>query len=506
MHDLDDALTLGDPGFDAVARFDRGGRFGRRSVDAHVSTPAEVGGRRSRRCEAHRPEPGVDSGTHDGVGRGHVCMVPRTPQPGRHYRGRVTAVPPLSPIDPAIFDPGSPAFQQNPYPVLHTLREATPLFFNERSQQWTVTRFDLVHALLRDRRLGRTYTHVASHAEMNRPAPDDRWADFHASEQHSLLNLEPPDHTRIRALLAKVFTPSSVANMRPYLDERSAQILMRAYDHEHIDLLRDYAMPYSIDVICTLLGVPTEDGPLLLKWSHAIVKMYELSTTDEQRVEANQAGRDFIDYAHSLIAAKRLKPDATLISNLVQVEEAGDRLTEAEIVSTVIVLLNAGHEATVNVHGNGMRAFLLHPDEWNRAVTGEVTSRSAVEEMTRWDAPLQLFQRFVLAPDGIEVAGQHLPFGTEIAMLFGAANRDPRRFADADRFDVGRNDAGHIGFGGGIHFCIGAPLARLELEVSLDHLRQHTIELVATPQYAPTFVLHGLTELRVRVRPTKQPK
>jgi cytochrome P450 len=166
----------------------------------------------------------------------------------------------------------------------------------------------------------------------------------------------------------------------------------------------------------------------------------------------------------------------------------------------VIVLLNAGHEATVNVHGNGMRAFLLFPDEWQRVTDATITLRSALEEMIRWDAPLQMFERWVLDRDGIEVAGHSIAFGSKIAMLFGSANRDSRRFPEADRFDAGRNDAGHIGFGGGIHFCIGAPLARLELEESLSHLCKHTIELVKEPTFAPTFVLHGLSGLHVRVR------
>jgi cytochrome P450 len=227
--------------------------------------------------------------------------------------------------------------------------------------------------------------------------------------------------------------------------------------------------------------------------------MYELSTDETQRVIANQAGHDFIEYTKALLQDKRRNPDDSLISALVQVEESGSRLSEDEIVSTVIVLLNAGHEATVNVHGNGMRAFLRHPDQWDRVLTNQVSLRSAIEEMTRWDAPLQLFERFVLDRDGIDVADVHLPFGSEIAMLFGSANRDPRRFDEADQFDVGRNDPGHIGFGGGIHFCIGAPLARLELEVSLDHLRAYDISLVQEPRFAPTFVLHGLTELRVDV-------
>jgi cytochrome P450 len=399
------------------------------------------------------------------------------------------------------FAPSDHGFQQNPYPALGAIREHTPVFFNEQSQQWMFTRFEHVHALLRDRRLGRTYTHVATHEELGRSAPDPRWSDFQASEDYSLLNLEPPDHTRIRSLLAKVFTPSSVSSMRPRLDAMSGQLLATACEQDEIDLLRDYAMPYSIDAICTLLGVPSGDGTQLLGWSHAIVKMYELSTTDEQRTAANTAGREFIAYTRALIADKRRSPDGTLVSDLVQVEEAGDRLTEDEIVSTVIVLLNAGHEATVNVHGNGMRALLLNPGEWQRVINAAVTTRSTIEEMTRWDAPLQMFERWVLDRDGIEVAGQHIPFGAEVAMLFGSANRDPRRFPDADRFDAGRNDAAHIGFGGGIHFCIGAPLARLELEASVEHLRTHTIELTHQPEFAPTFVLRGLTALNVKVRP-----
>jgi cytochrome P450 len=404
------------------------------------------------------------------------------------------------------FDPGDAVFQQNPYPSLNAIRERTPIFRSERTGQWTVTRFELVHALLRDRRLGRMYTHVGSHSEFGRSAPDlqgHNLSDFEASERHSLLNLEPPDHTRIRSLLAKVFTPSSVSALAPHLHATSARLLEHAVQRPTIDLLRDYAMPYSIDVICTLLGVPVSDGSLLLAWSHAIVKMYELSVTQAQQVQANEAARNFIDYTKELIAAKRALPDGTLISNLALVEEQGDRLTEDEIVCTVIVLLNAGHEATVNVHGNGMRAFMMFPDEWQRVCNGEVTLRSAIEEMTRWDAPLQLFERFVLSRDGIDIAGQHVPFGSEIAMLFGAANRDPRRFTDADRFDVGRNDPGHIGFGGGIHFCIGAPLARLELEISLDHLRRHHIELMEAPVYASTFVLHGLTKLQVAITPPR---
>jgi cytochrome P450 len=401
--------------------------------------------------------------------------------------------------DDPRFDPSDPAFLADPYPTLARLRERWPIFWNEAAGQWTITRYDLVHAALRDRRMGRVYTHRATHAEMGRPAPDPRWADFEASERWSLLNLEPPDHTRIRGLLTKVFTPRAVEALRPMVADEAARWLRPHAEATSFDLIADYAQPYSVSVICSMLGVPGTDARLLLDWSHAIVKMYELTTTDAQRVAANTAAREFVDYVRALIADKRRRPDDALVSQLVAVEEAGDRLTEDEIVCTTIVLLNAGHEATVNTLGNGMRAFLLHPDQWRRVTGGEVAARTAVEEMVRWDAPLQLFERFVL-DEGVEIAGQALRVGDEIAMLFGAANRDPAHFDRPDAFDAGRGDATHVGFGGGIHFCIGAPLARLELELSVAELARTMpdLEIVETPTYHPTFVIRGLTALQLR--------
>jgi cytochrome P450 len=398
----------------------------------------------------------------------------------------------------ARFDVSDPAFIADPYPVLNAIREATPVFRNPATGQWTLTRFADVQETLRDRRLGRAYTHRYTHAEVGRAEPDPRWASFHQHEQWSLLCLEPPDHTRIRRLVAKVFTPRAVAALRPAIEGFSVELLDRCAALGEFDLLTDYAMPYSVAVICSMLGVPRADTQLLLDWSHAIVKMYELSTTDEVRSAANAAAAEYIDYTKALIADKRRRPDGLLVSELVAVEDEGDVLTEDEIVSTTMVLLEAGHEATVNTLGNGTRALMLHPGEWQRVVSGEVPAKSAVEEMLRWDSPLQLFERWVLERD-VEIAGQPMAVGEEVAMLFGSAERDPRRFPDADRFDVGRNDAAHIGFGGGIHFCVGAPLARQELEVSLSGLatRFPGMQLAAEPVYHPNFVIRGLTALRV---------
>lgn len=399
----------------------------------------------------------------------------------------------------ARFDPDDPDFIADPYPILNDIREATPVFLNERTGQWMLTRFADVNATLRDRRLGRQYTHLYSHAELGRPEPDERWSAFHQHEQWSLLCLEPPDHTRIRRLVSKVFTPKAVAALRPAIERFSDELLDRCRDQGEFELLADYAQPYSVAVICSMLGVPRADTRLLLDWSHAIVKMYELSPLDDVKAAANAAASEYTEYTKALIAEKRLAPDGLLVAELAVVEDDGDRLTVDEIVSTTMVLLEAGHEATVNTLGNGMRALLKHRSEWNRVVTGEVAARTAVEEMLRWDAPLQLFERWVLEP-GVEIAGQVMEVGQEVAMLFGAAERDPRRFTDPDRFDIGRGDAAHIAFGGGIHFCVGAPLARQEIEVALAGIagRFPALQLVAEPRYQPSFVIRGLDALNVR--------
>lgn len=391
-----------------------------------------------------------------------------------------------------------PAFIADPYPALGRLREATPVFRNEQTGHWMLTRFADVHETLRDRRLGRVYHHLYTPAELGQPEPDPRWAAFHQHERWSLLSLEPPDHTRIRRLVSKVFTPRSVAALEPAVAGLSRALLDRCREMGAFDLLADYAQPFSAGVICSVLGLPRADARRLLDWSHAIVKMYELTAPDEMRARADRAAGELVDYTKALIEAKRRAPDGSLISDLVEVVDGGDRLSDDEIVSTAAVLFEAGHEAAVNTLGNGMRALLAHRGQWRRLTDGEVSSAVAVEELLRYDSPLQMFDRWVLEP-GVEIAGQAMAVGDRVAMLFGSAQRDPRRFDDPDRFDVGRGDPSHIGFGGGIHYCVGAPLARLELAVALADLvrRFPKVEMAAEPVHHPAFVIRGLTELRL---------
>jgi cytochrome P450 len=398
-----------------------------------------------------------------------------------------------------LFDPTTPEFLADPYPTLNALREETPVLRHDGLNRWFVTRHADVRACLRDRRLGRNFRHVGSDEEFRAEPLDPRWLEFWDGERWSLLWLEPPDHTRIRKLVAAAFTPRSVEAMRAPAERLANELLEPFLDHGRMDLLYDFAQPYSIGLICRLLGVPDDRHRDLLGWSHSMVKMYEFDTSEEQAEAANRAAAEFRDYVLDLIAERRRSPRDDLVTGLVEARVDGGRLSDAEVISTVIVLLNAGHEATVNTLGNGIRALMHHRDQWHRLTSGSVSAAAALEELIRYDPPLQLFERWVLA-DGVEVAGVPIPRGEKIAMLFGAANRDPRTFPDPSRFDVGRPNAGeHIGFGGGIHVCIGAPLARIELEASLRTLAERcpSLELAEEPRRIPAFVIWGLERVDV---------
>jgi cytochrome P450 len=384
--------------------------------------------------------------------------------------------------------------------MLNALREAGPVHYDERLDRYLVTRHADVRACLRDRRLGRNFRHVGTEAEFRAEPLDPRWQDFWDVERWSLLFVEPPEHTRIRKLVAAAFTPRAVEAMRAPAEQLARELLDACVERGTFDLLYDFAQPYSITLICRMLGVPTDRHRDLLDWSHRHVKMYEFDTTEEQARSAAQAAAEFRDYVLELIEERRRAPRDDMVSALVEARVDGARLADDEIVSTVVVLLNAGHEATVNTLGNGVRALLDSRGEWQRLVSGEVPASAAVEELIRFDPPLQLFERWVLE-DGVEVAGMPVPRGEVISMLFGSANRDPRVFDDADRLDVGRPNAGeHIGFGGGIHVCIGAPLARIELEASLRTLveRAPGLELVTEPARVPAFVIRGYERVEVR--------
>jgi cytochrome P450 len=349
--------------------------------------------------------------------------------------------------------------------------------------------------VLRGRSLGRVWT----------PRwPDEPMPAFALIHVNSLLENEPPVHTRLRRLIAGAFSRGHVERLRPRvtaLAERLAdQVADAGSDGSPVDLIALYAEPLPVQVIGELLGVPEADWHLLRPWSNAIVKMYEYEVSDAQRDAAEQASAEFVEYLRALVAERRLTPGDDLVSSLItETDSDGGRLSEAELVTTCTLVLNAGHEATVNVVGNGVTALLQHEDQLAALRSDAALVPTAVEELIRFDSPLQLFERTAI---GDTVIGDvTVEAGQKVAALLGAANRDPAVFASADSFDVTRVDNPHLGFGAGIHFCVGAPLARVELQTSLATLlnRFPDLALHAAPERRPEFVIRGVRSLPITI-------
>jgi cytochrome P450 len=396
------------------------------------------------------------------------------------------------------FQPQEIGFIADPYPAYDELRRAGRIHYDERTDHWLITRHADVNALLRDRRFGRTYLHRATHEEMGRPPDPELEAPFWHVVRNGMLDREPPDHTRLRSLVSKAFTPRRVAEMRDTIQTIVEGLVDDALARGEFDLLATVLEPLPVTVIAELLGIPDGDRHLLRPWSAEICLMYELNPSEEYAQRAARASVEFGDYLAHLSRARRANPGGDLISGLTQVVVEGDRLTEDELVGTCVLLLNAGHEASVNGSGNGWWALFRNPGELARLRADPGLLPSAVEELLRYDTPLQLFERWVL--EDSEVCGVQVPMGAELGLMFGSSNRDPDVFADPDRLDLGRDPNPHISFGAGIHFCLGAPLARLEMLVSFETIlrRMPDLQLLEEPEWKPTYIIRGLKALRVR--------
>jgi cytochrome P450 len=406
----------------------------------------------------------------------------------------------MAPVSGLAFDPWDPAFLADPYPAYAELRERGRVLYYEPTDQWLVPHHADVSALLRDRRLGRTYRHRFTHEDFGRTAPPPEHEPFHTLNDHGMLDLEPPDHTRIRRLVSKAFTPRTVERLKPYIEGVADTLVTRLVEQDGGDLLEEVAEPLPVAVIAEMLGVPEADRALLRPWSAAICGMYELNPTEDTAARAVRASAEFSGYLRDLIAARRTDPGDDLVSAMIAAHDADDHLTGTEMIATAALLLNAGHEATVNATVNGWWALFRNPAQLAALRADHSLIPTAVEELMRYDTPLQLFERWVL--DDIEIAGTTIPRGAEIAMLFGSANHDPAAFADPARLDLARPDNPHISFSAGIHYCLGAPLARLELTASLRTLltRAPTLALATDPARKPNFVIRGLTALEVELR------
>ncbi|TIS87040.1 cytochrome P450 [Mesorhizobium sp.] len=394
-------------------------------------------------------------------------------------------------------DPHEPAFFQNPYEAYAFMHGVSSGFFWEEFGFWCFGGFDDVNRLMRDRRFGRQ--NPAGILD-SRGIGQDRThlSAFDGIEANSMLELEPPVHTRLRTLVNRAFVSRQVERLRPRVEALANELIDR-FEPGQVDLLPAFASPLPITIIAEMLGVPVEMGPQLLDWSHKMVAMYMHGRTRETEEIANHAAQDFSDFLRGYVAERRKQPGDDLLSLLISAQEDDQKLSEDELVSSAILLLNAGHEATVHQTGNAVRTILAQGGDARRFFTSADATAATVEECLRFDAPLHMFRRY--AYEQIEVApGILVRPGETIGLLLGMANHDPVAFAEPLAFRPDRADQKNVSFGAGIHFCIGAPLARLELQVSLKTLfeRQPRLGLAEQPRFRDTYHFHGLETLAVR--------
>ena len=392
-----------------------------------------------------------------------------------------------------MIDFNDPAFVNDPYEKLKELRAFGLPVWHEEMQIFLAARHSDANDVFRNKALGRIFTDKQ---------PEFEWETFNWLHSDSILDSEPPKHTRLRALVAKAFNRTKIEGMRPAIERITLQLL-DAIDEKvksgaNFDLIADYAEPLPVKIIADLLGFPESEEHLLRPWSQAIVKMYEVNPSTEYQLEAKKAAGEFAEYVRDLAEHRKTNPGQDLITDLAMVEENGEKLNSHELVATCVLLLNAGHEASVNAFGNGMVAALQRPDQVKllRETPREVTN-TALEEFMRFDASLHLFERTATADT--QIGGVQIQEGQKIAALIGSANRDETVFSAPESMDLTRDPNPHIGFGAGIHFCLGAPLARLEMSVSLPALweKYPKMQLAAEPVRRPTFVLRGYESVAI---------
>jgi cytochrome P450 len=402
--------------------------------------------------------------------------------------------PTLTDVAAAVraFDPRSAASAADPYPVFALARTAGEPLWHDGLGMWLAFRHADASAVLRSKTLGRIYRYRE---------PEDVWGTFNWLHADSILDSEPPKHTRLRRLVSKAFTRGYIETLRPLVERVCGELLDAAEAKERdggtVDLVADYAEPLPVIIIAAMLGVPDSDQHLLRPWSQDIVKMYEYDHTVEQQHAARRSSEEFAAYVGELAVARRHDPTDDLVTQLVEVQDEGDRLSEHELIATCILLLNAGHEASVNGLGNGIVAAFDTGEVQRLRTDARGLADTAVEEFLRYDAPLQLFERTATADTAIGPVT--IQEGQKVAALLGSAGRDPEVFEQPDRMDLARDPNPHIGFGAGIHFCLGSPLARMEMTTSVPMLfeRFPQLELAAAPVPRPTFVLRGYESVPV---------
>lgn len=387
-----------------------------------------------------------------------------------------------------MIDFRDPDVIRDPYPHLRELRDLDKPFWHPDLEVFLAATHRDANEVLRNKSLGRIYIDRA---------PESEWGVFNWLHSDSILDSEPPKHTRLRGLVLKAFNRGRMEGMRSQIEAIATELLDEIENKGgEFDLIADYAEPLPVKVIALLLGFPPKDEYLLRPWSQAIVKMYEVNPPREHQLAAQKAANEFAEYVHTLMLERKREPKPDLITDLSHVHESGEQLSTHELIATCILLLNAGHEASVNGFGNGMVALLRNEAERARLFNDpDKFSPTAVEEFLRFDSPLQYFERTAI--NECEISGVTIKQGQKIVSLLGSANRDESVFERADQFDVSRQPNPHIGFGAGIHFCVGAPLARLEMSISLPLLikRFPNLNLAREPQRRSAFSLRGYTKV-----------
>lgn len=401
-----------------------------------------------------------------------------------------------------VLDPRDDDFVQDPYSVyaqLHADSSADgPVLFWQNYGHWVFGGLETVNALFRDRRLGRQILHLRDRQTLGWATPKEHLVDFDAIEARSLLELEPPDHTRLRGLVNRAFLSRHVEALGPEIAQEAQRAMdgwaLRPVDSP-VDLLADYAEPIAGNIIARMLGISPDHVPQLLSWSHDMVQLYAFGRNRAVEDAANQAARAFAAFVRREVAGRRRNPGSDLLSHLISAHEHGERLSEQEIISTTILLLNAGHEATVHAMGNGL-AILLTMNATERHAALEAPDALA-EEILRCAPPLHMFTRYVL--EDCQIAGVPLKFGDTIGLHIGMANHDPRATPSPMAFDPSRTAIRQVAFGAGLHFCIGHGLARLELAIAIPLLlnRFPTMQLAGKPRFKQAYHFHGLERLMV---------
>ncbi|MCY3898092.1 MAG: cytochrome P450 [Caldilineaceae bacterium] len=380
------------------------------------------------------------------------------------------------------FDLTSRKVRADPYEVYERLRSENPIHRMRLINAWALTGYDDALAILQDHRRFSSGENKLEYAPYR-----------------TMLDLDPPDHTRLRSLVSKAFTPRAVAALGPRIQEIVDELLDELAGRDSFDLIGDFAFPLPVIVIAEMLGIPAEDRDKFNVWSNDIALAVEPILSGEEIVRVERASDEIIEYFEGIIEQRRREPRDDMLSALLAAEEEGDRLSHDELLGTLMLLLVAGNETTRSLIGNGMLALLKNPEQLQRLRDSPDLLDTSIDEMLRYDSPVQFIIRVVM--EDVEFKGKQFRAGQKVIILVGAANRDPTVFADPGALDIGREEKSHISFGRGIHYCLGSPLALLEARVAFANLveRFSSIELVEEPEFRDQIVLRGVESLWIRV-------